>query len=74
MSERITLVVPDGTREKLNNRAKVQGHTSSSLGRKILIDGLKSNEIENVAINSDGILTATVSGKDLQFILDRGKK
>lgn len=41
MSERITVVVPDGTRKKLKEKAEEQGHTQSALSRKILLDGLK---------------------------------
>ena len=44
MSERITIVVPDGTRQRLKDKADKQGHTSSALGRKLLIDGLKTCE------------------------------
>lgn len=50
MSERITIVVPDGTRNKLKEKAAKQGHTPSSLGRKLLTDGLKECEHEFVTI------------------------
>jgi hypothetical protein len=41
MSERITIVVPDGTRIRLKEKAKNQGHTASAFGRKALLDALK---------------------------------
>lgn len=57
MSERITIVVPDGTRNKLKEKAARQGHTPSSLGRKILTDGLKEecdHEFVPIYLNQRG--------------------
>lgn len=45
MSERISIVVPDGTIKRLQEKADKQGHTQSSLCRKILLEGIK-NDVE----------------------------
>lgn len=42
MSERISIVVPDGTREKLKQQAKEQKRTQSNLSRKFILDGLNN--------------------------------
>jgi hypothetical protein len=54
MSERITVVVPDGTRDKLKEKAKEQGHTPSALSRKMLLDGLKGCDHLFHAVNVGG--------------------
>lgn len=57
MSERISIVVPNGTIEKLKLKAEENGYTQSALGRKILLDGLKKT----------AQLLATISSEDLTF-------
>lgn len=41
MSERLHIVVPDGTIEKLDTKAEKMGRSRSNLARKIIVDGLK---------------------------------
>jgi hypothetical protein len=62
MSERISIVVPDGTIEKLNAEAKRQDRSQSNLARKFILDGL----------NNSNQFTATIRSEDLKFN-DRGK-
>lgn len=44
MSERITIVVPDGTRSRLKKKAEKQGYTQSAYSRKIILEALKQEE------------------------------
>lgn len=43
MSERISIVVPNGTISRLQEKAAKQGHTQSALCRKILLEGIKND-------------------------------
>jgi hypothetical protein len=63
MSERISIVVPDGTIEKLNAEAKRQDRSQSNLARKFILDGL----------NNSNQLTATIRSEDLKFLDNRGR-
>lgn len=54
MSERISFVVPDGTTEKLKDKAEKQGHSQSALLRKIVADTLKECEHLMVPCMPDG--------------------
>lgn len=63
MSERITIVVPDGTRRKLTDEAKAQGRSKSNLARKYVLDGLSGTS-----------LVATVKGSDLDLVINRGNR
>ena len=40
MAEKLHIVVPDGTLKLLQEQAKKEGHTKSSLARKILLNAL----------------------------------
>ena len=44
MSERITIVVPDGTRARLKKNAYAQAYTQSAYSRKIILEALKQEE------------------------------
>ncbi len=44
MSERISIVVPDGTRERLKNRAIDNGYSQSAFTRKVILDVLKHKD------------------------------
>jgi len=63
MSERISIVVPDGTRKRLADEAKKQGRSQSNLSRKFIMDGLSSqcviikgeDVIRGLNINRSGI-------------------
>lgn len=44
MSERITIVVPDGTRARLKKNAYEQAYTQSAYSRKIILEALKQEE------------------------------
>lgn len=64
MSERISIVVPDGTRDRLKKEAERQNRSQSNLSRKYILDGLNGN-----------YLKATVTSEDVEFVLNRkGKK
>lgn len=67
MSERISIVVPDGTISRLNDKASKSGHTQSALCRKILLDGLK--ECEHLLVpcmpNGDFITNGNYSGPSI---------
>lgn len=54
MSERISIVVPDGTRLKLQERSKKNGQTQSSFSRKVLLDALKECEHLMIPAMQDG--------------------
>lgn len=61
MSERITIVVPDGTRKKLNDEAKAQGRSKSNLARKYVLDGLSGSSV-------------ILKGSDLDVVINRGSR
>ena len=44
MSERITIVVPDGTRARLKKKANDLGHTQSAYSRKVILEALKQEK------------------------------
>lgn len=44
MSERISIVVPDGTRTRLKKQADSQKRKQSNLGMKYILDGLSKDE------------------------------
>ena len=46
MSERITIVVPDGTKEKLSKIAKEQSRKVGNLGMRYLIEGIAKDVIK----------------------------
>lgn len=54
MGEKLHIVVPDGTNKALETKAKKDGHTKSSLARKIILAGLKECEHQWMAFNIDG--------------------
>lgn len=54
MSERISIVVPNGTREKLKIKAAYLGQTQSAFSRKLITDGIKECEHEFVPYNEFG--------------------
>lgn len=63
MSERITIVVPDGTILKLNEEASRQDRSQSNLARKFILDGL----------NNMGQLKAAVRAEDIENIMKRDR-
>lgn len=63
MSERISTVVPNGTRERIKKEAEKQKRTASNLQMKYILDGLNGNQI-----------VATIIPSDLNINLNRGGK
>ena len=57
MSERLSIVVPNGTIERLKLKAEKDGYTQSALGRKILLEGLKKTDQKTFSdIEIDAVL------------------
>jgi len=61
---KIQAILPDALIDKFDAEAKKQGRSHSNLARLYIVRGLQEDD--------DGIV-ANVSGKDLQFILNRNK-
>lgn len=61
MGERISIVVPDGTRKRLEDEAKKQGRSQSNLSRKFILDGLST-------------ITLLLKSEDLNFTINRNGK
>ena len=54
MSERISIVVPDGTRERLKRTAEYVKRSQSNLARKYILDGLSFEEPLMYEVDKDG--------------------
>lgn len=54
MSERISIVVPNGTRDRLKQQSDVQKRKASNLGMKYILDGLSVDEVKQTVKVTDG--------------------
>lgn len=63
MSERISIVVPDGTRERLKRTSEYQERSQSNLARKFILDGLSFSEPLMYEIDKDGNKNYSVGEK-----------
>ena len=56
MSERISVVVPDGTIERLKNAATEERRSQSNLTRKFILDGLNGVSVLPVILKGEDLL------------------
>lgn len=65
MSERISIVVPDGTIERLKRTADYTNRTQSNLARKFILNGLSFEEPTCYTVDEQGNKNYDLSGNKI---------